>query len=158
LSLFGNNFADGTYASTGALEPSTNKIIWNGIRPGLAHFWRVTAFTAGGWVTSAFGAFTPCGPQQLLPVSYVCTGGGRATLTFRWAPTSSPGFLEWLDLSLFENNFAPGTFIGSGPWDPRMQSLVWSGILANNVHYWRVNTLTIFGWGASQTFVFVPQC
>ena len=158
LSTTDNNFVDGTY-TTFVLSPGTTSLIGNGLQPGVAYFWRVTGLGLNGdWVTSDFGQFTPCGTQRLLTVTYSCTGGGRATVTFRWAPTSSPGFFQFLDLTLFNNNFAPGTFLGLGPMAPIQQAQVWPGIIANAVHYFRVNTFTVFGWGPSQTGTFVAQC
>ncbi len=158
LSLSDNNFVDGTYVTTGELIPSTNSVTWNGIRPGLAHFWRVTAFTASGWVSSSFATFSPCGPAVLLPSPFGCTGAGRATVTFRWSPTSPPGFLQYVDITLFDNGFAPGTFLGGGPFSPAAGVVVWPGILTNTVHFWRVNTLTASGWVPSTTGVMVAQC
>jgi hypothetical protein len=158
LSVFDNDMADGTYFSV-ALAPGTTSYTWNGLQPGIAHFWRVTAMGLNGdWVTSGFGQFTPCGTQRLLTVVYDCTSGSRATVTFRWAPTSSPGLFQFLDLSLFNNDFAPGTFLGAGPLQGSSQALTWPAILANATHYFRVNTFTIFGWGPSLTGTFVARC
>lgn len=158
LSLFDNTFADGTYITV-VLPPGTTQYTWSGIQPGVAHHWRVTGLGLNGdWVQSAFGRFTPCGTQRLLNIQYTCTGAGRASVTFRWAPASSPGFFQFLDLSLFNNGFAPGTFLGAGPMVPNAQGMVWPGILANTIHYFRVNTFSVFGWGPSQTGSFIAQC
>lgn len=159
LSLLDNNFADGTFV-TAVLTPGTTSFTWLGLAPGQPHFWRVTGQGLdGNWVMSDFGRFVPCGTQKLLGVSWVCTGSGRATVTFRWAPSSSPGFLQYLDLTLFNNGFAPGTFLGAGALAPSQQALVWPGILANIQHYYRVNNLTqFFGWGPSLTGTFVAAC
>jgi len=159
LSLFDNNFADGTFLTT-ALPPGTTSYTWNGLLPNFVHFWRVTGQgNDGNWVMSDFQRFTPCGPQRLLDLQYACTGAGGATVTFRWAPTSSPGLLQYLDLTIFNNGFAPDTFINTGPLPPSQQAIVWQGILANVQHFYRVNTLTaFFGWGPSQTGSFVAQC
>jgi hypothetical protein len=159
LSLFDNNFADGTFLTT-VLSPGTTSYTWNGLIPNFVHFWRVTGQGLdGNWAMSDFQRFTPCGPQRLLDLQYSCTGGGRATVTFRWAPTSSPGILQYLDLTIFNNAFAPDTFLSAGPLPPSQQALVWQGILANVQHFYRINTLTaFFGWGPSQTGSFVAQC
>jgi hypothetical protein len=159
LTLFDNNFQDGTFI-TAVLPAGTTSFTWRGLLPGQAHFWRVTGQGLDGtWVMSNFASFTPCGTQRLLTTSYVCTGGGRATVIFRWAPSSSAGLLQFLDLTLFNNGFAPGTFLGAGPLPPDQQALVWPGILANTVHFYRVNNLTqFFGWGPSVTGTFVASC
>jgi hypothetical protein len=158
LSLFDNSFVDGTYL-TMVLAPGTTSYTWNGLIPGFAHFWRISGERADGtFVSSDFRRFTPCAAQRLLDTQYTCTGGGRATVTFRWAPTSSPGILQYLDLTLFNNGFAQGTFLGAGPLDPAQQAVVWPGILANVQHFFRVNTLTVFGWGPSLTGSFVAVC
>jgi hypothetical protein len=158
LSIFDNTFADGTYI-TMVLAPGTTTFTWNGIQPGVAHFWRVTGQGLNGdWVMSAFGRFTPCGTQRLLSINYSCTGAGRARVEFRWAPSSSAADFQFLDISLFNNGFAPGTFLGAGPIIPNAQGLFWDGILANAAHYFRVNAFTIFGWGPSQTGSFVAVC
>lgn len=159
LSLFDNNFQDGTFI-TAVLPAGTTQFTWQGLLPGFAHFWRVTGQgNDGSWVMSNFGSFTPCGTQRLLGMSYVCTGNGRATVVFRWAPGSTAGILQYLDLTLFNNGFAPGTFLGAGPLPPTQQAVVWPGILANIVHYYRVNELgAVFGWGPSATGTFVASC
>jgi len=158
LSLFDNNFADGTYITV-VLPSGTTSYTWDGIQAGVAHFWRISGQSLnGGWVMSDFQRFTPCGTQRLLAVEYTCTGGGRATVAFRWAPSSSPANFLFLDITLFNNNFAPNTFLGAGPLPPTQQALVWGGILANLVHYYRVNASSIFGWGPSLTGSFVAQC
>jgi hypothetical protein len=158
LSIFDNFFADGTYITV-VLAPGTREFTWNGLQPGIAHHWRVTGLGLdGNFVMSDFGRFTPCGTQRLLNINYSCTGGGRANVEFRWAPSSSPGFFQFVDLSLFNNGFAPNTFLGSGPHAGEVQGLVWPGILANTLHFFRVNTFTLFGWSPSQTGTFVAQC
>ncbi len=158
VSTLDNNFADGTYI-TFVFPSGTTSFTLNGAQPGQALFWRVTGLGLNGqFVSSNFAGLTPCAPQRLLSTSWVCTGSGRATVTFRWAPTSSPGLLQFLDITLFNNGFAPNTFLGAGALPPDQQALIWPGILANSVHYWRVNTLTLFGWGPSQTGTFVAQC
>lgn len=157
VSVFDNSFQDGTYITI-VLPAGATSFKWNGLQAGIAHFWRVTGQgLSGDWSMSDFGSFVPCGRQVLLNLSYNCTGGGRATVTFRWAPSAGPGFFQFLDLSLFNNGFIPGTFLGAGPLPGTQQALVWQGILANAVHYYRVNAFTVFGW-APAVGSFVPSC
>jgi hypothetical protein len=162
LSLFDNDFRDGTYLSSGAIGPAQNSLIWNGLVVGRAHFWRVTALTPSGWLSSPIGYFSPCGNPVLLPVSYTCTGLGRASVTFRWAPSSPValplGFFTYVDITLSNNDFAPGTFLGGGPFPSTNQALVWPGILANQVHYVRANTFQGSFWLPTQTGQFYAAC
>jgi hypothetical protein len=156
LSIFDNNFAPGTFLAAGPIHPDTEQVVWTGILPGIPHFWRINAWTPEGWKTSATGAFVPCGPPSLRFISYSCIGGGRANVTFHWA-ASSPHGSQWLDLSVFNNDFAFGTFLAAGPLSPFAQELTWPGILANVDHFWRINAL-IWGWNPSQTFGFRAVC
>ena len=156
VSLFDNGFAAGTFLGAGPLSPDANSLVWAGLRPGIPHFWRINALTPQGWVASTTGAFVPCGAPSLRTPTYACTGGGRATVTFRWAVASPPGH-QWLDLSLFNNGFLPSTFVGAGPLFPAAQEVTWPGILANTVHFYRVNAL-IWGWNPSATGTFVAFC
>jgi hypothetical protein len=71
---------------------------------------------------------------------------------FLW--TSSGQGEQWVDLSLFDNGFAPGTFLGAGPLPPGQYTFVWDGLIPNATHYVRVNTLTAEGWAPSQTLIF----
>jgi hypothetical protein len=126
--------------------------------PAARDLWRVNALTPTGWVPSETGAFVPCGGPALLFGPITCTSSATATVNFRWAPPSSPGIVQFIDLSIFDNGFVPGTFINSGPLAATAQSHSWPGIRSGVTHYFRVNVLSIFGW--SNTFVasFTPQC
>jgi hypothetical protein len=81
-----------------------------------------------------------------------CLSPDRVSVEFAW--NSSGQGIQWLDLSLFNNNFAPGTFLGAGPMASGQNTLVWDGLLANTTHYVRVNTFTSQGWEASLTYAF----
>ena len=92
-------------------------------------------------------------PAALAFPSATCQGE-TATVRFAWQP--APGATEqWLDLSLFENDFAPESFVGAGPMPPSQNELTWSGILTGQAHFWRLNTLTSEGWQPSLTGRFV---
>jgi hypothetical protein len=81
--------------------------------------------------------------------------GSTATVSFSWQPIAG-GTQQWLDLSLADNGFVPGTFIASGPHAPSTSNVTWQGILAGLPHFWRVNTLTPSGWMPSATGTLVP--
>jgi hypothetical protein len=158
LSLANNGFAGGTFIGFGPLTGTTNSIQWNGLVAGQTHYWRVSAGVPGaGWVFSATGSFTPCGPQAPLGgTTYLCTGGGRATVFWN---IPSPGFTPtatYVDITIFNNGFAPGTFIGSNATG--QMHFNWTGILANTTHYWRVNHLGPSGWVQGGTGNFNAAC
>jgi hypothetical protein len=80
-------------------------------------------------------------------------GNGTASVSFSWTPVSG-ATMQFLDLSIFDNGFAPDTFLGS-PLAPNQSTLVWNGILTDTAHVWRVNALTPSGWVTSATGAFV---
>jgi hypothetical protein len=157
LSLFDNGFASGTYLAA-RMDGTQSSLTWNGLLTGLPHYWRVTSLTAEGWLFSQTGAFVPCGDPEVRGINYACTGGGQASVTFFWAASTPPGYSQWVDLSVFNNGFAGGTFIGAGPFHVSAQQVTWSGILANVTHYWRVNNFSSDGWHDSSTGVFFAAC
>jgi hypothetical protein len=84
---------------------------------------------------------------------FECLQDNTIRVVFTWV--SSGQGPQWVDLSLFDNGFALGTFLGSGPIDAGQRSLIWDGLLPNTLHFVRVNTLTASGWFPSQTMTFV---
>jgi hypothetical protein len=90
-------------------------------------------------------------PGINLPTA-VC-GGGSASVTFSWTPVAG-ATVQYVDISIFDNGFPPGSFIGSQV-SGSGNSLVWNGILTNTPHVWRVNALTAAGWQTSATGAFV---
>src|SRR5207302_1675275 len=81
LSVSDNDFAPGTFAGYGAIPAATGSLTWSNLQPGVAHFWRVNARTAGGWSASSTGTFVPCGGPALLSAGKVsCGGDGSATV------------------------------------------------------------------------------
>jgi hypothetical protein len=158
LTLANNGFAPGTFIGFGPLAGTTSTIQWNGLVAGQQHFWRVSAGVPGvGWAFSQTGVFTPCGPTA--PVggtSTVCSGGGRAAVTFG-IPTPPIGTsATYIDISLQDNGFLPGTFVGQNA--SGAQNFTWSGILANAQHVYRINNLTPAGWQTALTSTFVATC
>ena len=79
--------------------------------------------------------------------------GSTASVTFSWTPVSGAS-MQFVDISIFDNGFAPDSFIGS-PAGPTSNTLVWDGILTHTPHVWRVNALTPAGWVTSSTGAFV---
>jgi beta-lactamase class A len=86
-----------------------------------------------------------------------CLSANSVEVTFLWAPSRSGN--QWLDLSIFNNGFAPGTFIGVGGFGPGLYGFIWPGLVQGTTHFARVNTLTTDGWKTSSTLAFyTPVC
>src|SRR5207245_10300220 len=94
---------------------------------------------------------------NLAAPTQACLADGTVATTFAWNPSGAG--IQWLDLSIFNNGFAPATFIGSGPFSPGVFQVTWAGLLPGVVHYARVNTLTAGCWFPSGTLSFsTPAC
>jgi hypothetical protein len=57
----------------------------------------------------------------------------------------------WIDISLFNNNFAPRTFLGAGPFGPPAIDdagywFTWPGLIDARQHYYRFNALMDGRW------------
>jgi beta-lactamase class A len=84
-------------------------------------------------------------------------GANSARAFFLWGP--SRGGTQFVDLSIFNNGFAGGTFVGSPAIGRDGWGFVWDGLLQGTTHYARVNTLTSAGWKSSQVVAFyTPVC
>ena len=101
---------------------------------------------AGGPITAYPGA------ENLAVVSQSCLTLGGVRVEFSWK-TFDEG-PQFIDLTIFNNNFAAGTFIGAGPIDSTQSTFVWDGLVPNQRHYARVNTNTFAGWITSNTVTF----
>jgi hypothetical protein len=85
-----------------------------------------------------YAADLTCGPGHDVTATFIVAGGGELKEQFGAVPDEL-----WIDLSLFDNNFAPGMFIGAGPFVPAAVGgggfFPWHSLLASRVHYYRVN-------------------
>jgi hypothetical protein len=92
------------------------------------------------------------------PIAYrqSCLPDGTVRVTFGWTPYHD---FQWLDLSLADNGFAPGTYVSVGPMIlvSSSASFTWDGIASGRLHVARVNTQTVHGWEPSQTSRFVTR-
>ena len=78
-------------------------------------------------------------------------------VTFLWAPSNAG--IQYLDLSIYNNGFAPDTFIGAGGFGPPAWGFVWNNLTQGTTHFARVDTLSGSGWHASSTLAFfTPIC
>jgi hypothetical protein len=88
-----------------------------------------------------------------------CMGRGPNSVRvfFLWGPSRAG--TQYLDLSIFNNGFAPGTFVGVGPFPNDRWGFIWEGLLQGTTHYARINTLTSEGWKPTAPFAFyTPVC
>ena len=82
-----------------------------------------------------------------------CLPDGRVQVRFDWFGNNPSANQQWLDLTLFNNDWAPGTFLGAGPMPGAQQTLTWPGLLEGTQHYVRINQLLQDGsWDPSPTF------
>jgi len=84
-----------------------------------------------------------------------CQFDGRTRLRLQWS-TYNLG-IQYEDLSLANNGWIFGTFIGIGPFGPSQNTSVWEGLLPGQWHYLRINTLTAYGWQPSTTLQFLSR-
>jgi hypothetical protein len=83
--------------------------------------------------------------------------GARGRLS--WIPSAPDE--TWLDVSLFDNGFQPGTFLGHGPHPSRSkhQVIEWEGLRPRAVHYYRINARVGSQWYEITRGVFeTPDC
>ncbi len=101
----------------------------------------------------------PAPAQGLGVIAATCSGtaSNAVTVTLVWKPSRSGA--QWLDISLLNNGFAPGTFVSPPAFGPQSWGFVWSGLIEGTTHFVRVNTLTAAGWKPSETLPFyTPIC
>jgi hypothetical protein len=147
LSLFDNGFAPGTFVGFGphTAEDVNRKIVdWQGLLSGRRHYYRLNALIDGAW-------------RQMAPVAAFDTpncfdinglecdeANVTNTVYFESAPRGGAAPLsKWVDISLFDNNFGAGTFLGT-----RVEGnyVIWQGMKPAAVHYYRMNWEYSQGW------------
>lgn len=148
-------FAWGWFKGHGPFAGNQTVYALDGVPQGLSYFYRVNTLFSNGWRETANGTFySSCtggggGPPATGAVTQTCDGSGNVVATFTWRPGAAGS--QWLDLSTYNNGFAPGTFVGAGPVASGGTSFVWYGLGKGMTHYWRVNVLTAAGWISSNT-------
>jgi hypothetical protein len=105
--------------------------------------------------------------RQSCPAPFADPSVGFAIPGVRDLPALNADGAEqiWIDLSIFDNGFAPGTFIGAGPFFvgiaaevPRYGALEfqWDGLDRAFLHYYRLNALRDGRWIELGRGVFEP--
>lgn len=147
ISALDDGFQKSTTRSAGPLDPGLDSYTWSGLTDNQPWRWRVSALTNEGWVTSPTRIVTPCGANELTSGSR-CDGTPAAD--FRWQPSGGTVYAQWLDVSSFDNGFAPGTFRSVGPLSHEINSLTWEQ-LPGAALLWRVGSSTPKGWVFTET-------
>jgi hypothetical protein len=145
------SFAPGRFVSAGPFPANAGIYKWEGLQPGVAHFWRVNTLTQGGWMVSETAAFVPCGAPVLLWGPLFCRPDGSVEARLRWAPSVPAAFEQWVDISREYNGFVPGTYDGFGPLSGTTIGFVATNIDPRTTYFFRVSALTSYGWLYSTT-------
>ena len=157
LSLYATGLEAGAFAGVGPFTATASSYTWAGIAPNTQYYYRVNALYADGWHALKVGSFVSgrCGqqPVPLMSVSQQCSGAspGMVAVTFTWSPSLLPNAKQFLDLTLFNMNFAPTTFVGNGPLPESQSTLTWDNLIPGTLYYWRVNAQAADGWHATPT-------
>lgn len=119
---------------------------------------RSLAFLAAAMGILTAGAF-PAMPSQAatsqLYTQQSCLPDGSVRLQFSWRGNDASAVQQWLDLSLFNNGWEWGTFLGAGPLAAAQGSLQWDGLIGDTTHFVRLNQQFASGaWDPSPTFSF----
>lgn len=107
-------------------------------------------------VLSVAGLFWATGANAATNQLYLtqsCLPDGSVRVKFDWKGNDPSARQQWLDLSLFDNGWQWGTFLGSGPMPGWQQSLTWDGLIPNATHFVRINQeLSPGSWDPSPTY------
>jgi hypothetical protein len=89
--------------------------------------------------------------------SQACAESGVGTdVTLGWSGASPAATQTWVDVSLYNNGWIPGTYSTSGAISPNISSFKFVSLLPNNLYYVRVSQLLSTGvWDSSTTFQFM---
>jgi hypothetical protein len=153
LSIFDNDFAPGTFLNAGPFTPSADGLLfsWSDLAMQKTHFYRLNAHVGTRWVELGRGSFETPDCFGLVN-QIVCNESGTNFVGFGLpfmeaqlppgVPARAPltALQSWLDLSLQDNGFLPGTFIGARTSLPS-STYGWSGIAPGLRHAYRWNLL-----------------
>lgn len=57
LTVYRDGFSRGAFQASGPLSPGQASLAWEGLEPGVIHFWRVLTLQSGGWAPSEIASF-----------------------------------------------------------------------------------------------------
>ncbi len=86
-------------------------------------------------------------------IRFECLPDHSVRVDLQWA-TYNQG-TQWVDVSVFDNDFAPGTYLVSGPLAPNESRLTLERLVPGVWHFARVNTLAADGWHPSPVMSFL---
>jgi hypothetical protein len=110
---------------------------------------------AGVIGAAAFYAIPSQAATTQLYTLQTCLPDGSVRVDFSWQGNDRNATQQWLDLSLFNNNWQWGTFLGAGPMPGSQNALRWDGLIPGVTHFVRVNQQLANGaWDPSGTFYF----
>ena len=95
------------------------------------------------------------GADNIVVVNRQCLADGTVAVTLGWQPSGLG--IQWVDIARV-NGFFFGGFSGVGPFSPFTNSITLTGLQRQSTFFVRVNTLTPFGWVATQTVPFFSDC
>ena len=105
-------------------------------------------------LTQARGPGVAAANQHQLFVDQECSAEG-VTAFFSWSGANPDATEQWVDISLFNNDWQPGSFFGAGPLASTATSHTWAGLGPTAVHFVRLNQKLPSGeWLPSATFYF----
>jgi hypothetical protein len=82
-----------------------------------------------------------------------CLPDGSVRVKFDWGGNDPSARQQWLDLSLYDNGWIWGTFLGSSPMPANQHSLTWDGLISGTTHFVRINQELAPGvWDPSPTY------
>jgi hypothetical protein len=147
LSLYGDTFPPGWFVGSGphAPGPTTRLFAWQGLLPGLTHWYRLNGWFADGWRTIGAGAFESPNCQSIAGIR--CNNDGETTsvVTFRLPPAPNVGGAEpvqqWIDVSMLDFNFGRAPFENAGPFSPAGAVVDFHTVGFGRQHNYRFNAL-----------------
>jgi hypothetical protein len=102
-------------------------------------------------------SYPAASPPELYAAECLGTGLDSVRLFVFWNPSHAGE--QYLDFSIFNNNFAPGTYLSIGSFAQDGWSYVLDGVRQGTTHYLRINTWTGTAWAPSYPLqFFTPVC
>jgi hypothetical protein len=91
----------------------------------------------GGGIKPSHAAYPGA---ENLNAAQACNNDGTMSIHVNWITYQSGN--QWIDVSLYDNGFEPGTFNSYGPLSPALSQIEWTGVTHETNYYLRINTQT----------------